>query len=91
MRIPLYLYKELEVLLMKSSKCYLYMAFLFIILLVPMWAELCRGAERDDLKVLYNSTSGESWTNNSGWKEPPWQRTAFQQQVSAISPTHGLE
>ncbi|MCX6583611.1 MAG: hypothetical protein NT166_25840 [Candidatus Aminicenantes bacterium] len=29
-------------------------------------------SERAALIALYNSTNGDSWTNNSGWKPPPF-------------------
>jgi hypothetical protein len=28
-------------------------------------------AERNALIALYNSTDGDNWTNNNGWKDPP--------------------
>ena len=28
-------------------------------------------SERQALIALYNSTDGDNWTDNSGWKEPP--------------------
>jgi parallel beta-helix repeat protein len=35
------------------------------------------GTERDALIDLYNSTNGDSWTNNSGWKTPPVDTDGF--------------
>lgn len=33
--------------------------------------------EREALIVLYNSTNGDSWKNNSGWKTPPLESDGF--------------
>jgi hypothetical protein len=33
--------------------------------------------EREALIALYNSTDGDNWTNNSGWKEPPLDSDGF--------------
>ena len=33
--------------------------------------------ERAALIALYNSTDGDNWTNNSGWKEPPLDADGF--------------
>jgi hypothetical protein len=33
--------------------------------------------EREALIALYNSTDGDNWTNNSGWKEPPLHTDGF--------------
>jgi len=35
------------------------------------------GTERQALIDLYNSTNGDSWTNNSGWKTPPLDTDGF--------------
>ncbi len=34
-------------------------------------------SEREVLIALYNSTDGDNWTDNSGWKEPPLHTDAF--------------
>jgi Leucine-rich repeat (LRR) protein len=34
-------------------------------------------SERAALVALYNSTNGDSWTNNSGWKTPPLHTDGF--------------
>lgn len=34
-------------------------------------------AERNALIDLYNSTGGDLWTDNSGWKEPPLETDGF--------------
>ena len=33
--------------------------------------------EREALVALYNSTDGDNWTNNDGWKEPPLHTDGF--------------
>ncbi|HLP47610.1 MAG TPA: hypothetical protein VK469_16810, partial [Candidatus Kapabacteria bacterium] len=33
--------------------------------------------ERAALIALYNSTNGDGWTNNSGWKTPPLDTDGF--------------
>jgi hypothetical protein len=33
--------------------------------------------ERNALIALYNSTNGENWTNNNGWKDPPLHTDGF--------------
>jgi Leucine-rich repeat (LRR) protein len=35
------------------------------------YEESIPGVERDALIALYNSTGGDNWTNNNGWKTPP--------------------
>ena len=34
-------------------------------------------AERDALIALYNSTNGDNWNNNSGWKDAPLDADGF--------------
>jgi hypothetical protein len=33
--------------------------------------------QREALKDLYNSTNGDSWSNNAGWKDPPLEIDGF--------------
>ena len=40
-------------------------------------ASLLPTAERQALIALYNSTSGDGWTDNSGWKTPPVDTDGF--------------
>jgi YD repeat-containing protein len=40
-------------------------------------ALLISAIERNALIDLYNSTSGDNWTNNSGWKDPPLHTDGF--------------
>jgi hypothetical protein len=56
----------------------------FLVVLVIMFigfSFLLGGAissnERDALIALYNSTNGDNWTNNSGWKTPPLDNDGF--------------
>jgi hypothetical protein len=41
-----------------------------------LWAAIPAG-ERTDLIALYNSTGGDQWVNNTGWKTPPLHTDGF--------------
>jgi hypothetical protein len=53
---------------------------LFFILLFTMSVLLCGAIpakERSALIALYNSTNGDNWVNNEGWKTPPLHTDGF--------------
>ena len=56
------------------------MAFLFSIFFL-LYSGVMYGnipsAEREALIALYNSTNGDSWNVNTGWKEPPLDDDGF--------------
>ena len=47
-----------------------------IVIITPLEADIPQ-SERDALIALYNSTNGDSWTDNSGWKTPPLHSDGF--------------
>jgi hypothetical protein len=58
----------------KASFCFLIIILLqltnFVLGVIP-------ASERAALIALYNSTTGDSWSNNSGWKTPPLHTDGF--------------
>jgi Leucine-rich repeat (LRR) protein len=52
-------------------------AFLILVLLSGLVHGAIPAEEREALIALYNSTNGDNWTDNSGWKEPPLHTDGF--------------
>jgi hypothetical protein len=52
---------------------------LFLFIMVFTWQSFSAipQIEREALIALYNSTNGDNWTNNSGWKTPPLHTDGF--------------
>jgi Leucine-rich repeat (LRR) protein len=51
--------------------------FLFILLFYSLSFAAISSTERSALIAIYNSTNGDSWDNNDGWKEPPLYSDGF--------------
>jgi len=63
---------------MKRIICFGFLLVLVGYLLFPgLTRAAIPAAERQGLIALYNSTNGESWNNNSGWKTPPLDADGF--------------
>ena len=63
---------------MKRIICFgLLLAVAFFTLIIPCAHAAIPAVERGALIALYNSTNGDSWTNNNGWKEPPLHTDGF--------------
>jgi Leucine-rich repeat (LRR) protein len=45
--------------------------------LTRSYGQAVSAVERNALIALYNSTNGDSWTNNAGWKTPPLHTDGF--------------
>ena len=63
---------------MKRSVCFGSILTIAFLLLITVYAHaVIPTTEREALIALYHSTNGDSWTNNSGWKEPPLDADGF--------------
>jgi hypothetical protein len=54
-----------------------YALLMFIILFHRFVYSAIPSEERIALIALYNSTDGDNWTDNSGWKTPPLHTDGF--------------
>ncbi len=63
---------------MKKRVILTMMAFTVLVLLFPGFAHgAIPASEREVLIALYNSTDGDNWYDNSGWKTPPLHTDGF--------------
>jgi hypothetical protein len=60
-----------------KKKDEVYMIFILFVLFSSFVFGAVPAEERAALIALYNSTNGDNWTNNSGWKEPPLDTDGF--------------
>ena len=64
-----------------ATKCAIIKVALLVLIFVTGIPWICHAdiptVERQALIALYNSTNGDSWTNNSGWKDAPLHTDGF--------------
>ena len=61
---------------MKGKTCFGLLIVLFLFVSIYFYGAI-PAQERAALIALYNSTNGDSWANNSGWKTPPLDLDGF--------------
>ena len=70
--------KWLQIRMMMKSVFISMTVLLFLIGVLPRHAyAVIPAIERNALVALYNSTDGDNWTDNSGWKDPPLDADGF--------------
>jgi hypothetical protein len=63
---------------MKKGAILTIVAFTLLVLLFPGFIHgAIPASERAALIALYNSTNGDDWINNTGWKTPPLHTDGF--------------
>ncbi|UCH97180.1 MAG: hypothetical protein JSV88_10110, partial [Candidatus Aminicenantes bacterium] len=62
---------------MKPIFVFFLMAGILLYFISPPVSAAIPAHERAALKALYNSTNGDNWTNNNGWKTPPLDTDGF--------------
>jgi len=62
---------------MKNLKSLLFLLILCLIFLPSFMYNAIPASERASLIAFYNSTNGDNWTKNDGWKTPPLHTDGF--------------